>query len=545
MNSCFANLPILIVMILFFGVSNVSKGQSNCYIRKSDASGLNTNSYQDSLNKYSCLLRDEFPEAYRSQFKVYSYGFYLHKSVTQDKESKLLEIINNFEQEVSLESTYYLLIAKETDSTGVYSNFWVRVKLPEADIFLCLNETQKELISQRIRVAIDDKYTELGRLNIDNYPLAEIAGINELKSVIANISNGVCCETDPNIIYSVLINMGFEGSSCKILPNSGARFPVNVTTERSTTEVLDFAFLDFEEAGNSYDTKNLLSQIITGLVSAELNAKGYITKNENFCDGLFESARLQYSAFSTDFDIWIHLWKNPDYSGDDIIFIKSEKLGEIANYFQAPPVDPPWYPLTKSLLLTHVTTKCPPTIEMHNFIGENVFEETWHHFAATNFSPAFLYTPNTTTFSGGCRNTVPDAVATSFSPITLTAYPSAAWYEVKAANCDVYLSSYENQIRAHIQNLANAQPIACINNGASFNLITTAGMNVGFSVYTFAKGYKIKIIHWEAWYQYNTNGKMEVKFGIKHAFNRLAPSLFPPDFQSYLGYQPVLLLNCD
>jgi hypothetical protein len=509
------------------------------YIQKDDA-GLNTAPYQDSLEQHAKDLVFAIPEGpLRDAFRVYGFGFYQHSEVTDGYPAAF----EKMRTQIASETPYYLIFGKQTDKSGVYTRFWVDVKLPETGIFTCLTPTYRTLINERIRVAIEGKYTQIGRSSFQ-YSEAVIAGMNELKTVIININNGICCEIDHEKIYTVLINMGFASFPCKILPNSAARPPEN-TAGRSTGDVLDFAFLDIEEAGAPNDVNNSLSQIISGLVSAGFSAKGYITKNENFCDSLkFEIARTQYSVSLADFDVWFHLWKKPDNSGDDILFVKSEKLDEIANNFQDTSAAP-WYPLTKSLLATHVTSKCPPSIEINNFIGENVFENTWHLFAETNFSSIFAYTRNFATFSGGCRNTAPDGLATSYKLASQIAFPNASWYEVKASNCHVYLSSFDDQIRGHIQNLANSQPNACLNNAAYFNAITTAGVEVASSVYRYAGGYKIKVIHWEAWYSYNTNGKMEVKFGIKTALNRLAPSYFPPDFQSYLNYNPVLLQNCD
>jgi hypothetical protein len=532
---------LFLLLGLIFVYLNPVYGQ-NYYVRLSDVSGLTpTQAQLDSLESAACRLRDSLPTAFQSAFKVYDFGFYLHN------ETMVGGYPEAFQKAIDLAqagSPYYLLFGKQTDKNGVYTRFWVDLKLPTTGIFTCLTPITRSLITEQIRFVVDEKYTKDGRSS-NLYSDAIIVGIKELKAKITNIYSGICCESDPKKIYNVLINQGFASFSCKILSNSAA-ITSNNTAGKSMGEVLDFAYLDIEEAGAPNDINSSLKQIISGLVGAGLISKGYITKNENICDSSkFEIARNLYSASLTDFDVWFHLWKNPDNSGDDILFVKSEKLDEIANYFQTP-TSAPWYPLTKSLLVTHVMTKCPPTIEINNFIGENVFEETWHEYAFTNFSTIFFYSANREKFSGGCRSTVPDGLATSYTPASNIAFTNASWYEVKASMCDVYLSSYENQIKAHIQNLQISQPNACINNAAWFNIITTSGVEVSSSVYRYAGGFRIKVLHWEAWYQYNTNGKMEVKFGIKTALNRLAPSIFPPDFlEVLLGYIPVLLQNCD
>jgi hypothetical protein len=536
-------LPVVLFAVLYLCGSLPAWGQNDCYEDLGEASGFDVSPWQASLAAKACELKAAFPDtAHANNFRVFGVGFYMMLDYYDSYGYP--QAFEDIREQAAGLSPYYLLIGRQSDPGGVFTRFWVDVKLPETGIFTCLTATTRSLIYERIRFAIEEKYSQLGRFS-NQYSEAVYAGMKELQIVINNIASGICCESDPEKIHNVLINLGFAGFPCKILSESAVR-PSDITAGRSTGDVLDFASLDVEEAGSPTDLNSSLSQIISWLVNDGQNAKGYITKNENFCDSTkVELVRVEYSVSLTDFDIWFHVWKNPDNSGNDILFVKSEKLDEIAAYFQSPPTGY-WYPLTKSILVTHVITKCPPTIEINNFVGKNVFEETWHFFANTNFSPSFFYSINQGgTFSGGCRNSSPDGFATSYNPVSQVAFPNASWYEAKASSCDVYLSSYENQIRAHIQNLQVAQPIACTNRAAWFNIITTAGVEVSSAVYRYAGGFRIQVLHWEAWFQYNSNNKMEVKFGIKTALNRLAPSLFPPDFQSYNGYQSVLLQNCD
>lgn len=106
-----------------------------CHIELTDASGFNTQPYQTFLENEACQLRNTFPIEFQSQFKVIETGFYLHIPLTIPGIPPMFE---NAKTQANTNSDYYLLISKQSDQSGIYTKFWVDVKLPETGIFTCL-----------------------------------------------------------------------------------------------------------------------------------------------------------------------------------------------------------------------------------------------------------------------------------------------------------------------------------------------------------------------------------------------------------------------
>jgi hypothetical protein len=123
------------------------KGQS-CYVRLFDASGVNTDLYQQSLEVAACSLRNVIPTEFQASFKVYDIGFYLHNTVTFGYP----EVFELAKSKVAATSPYYLLFGKQTDQTGVYTKFWIDLKVPNTGKFSCI-----DLLSHTLRNDIKKK----------------------------------------------------------------------------------------------------------------------------------------------------------------------------------------------------------------------------------------------------------------------------------------------------------------------------------------------------------------------------------------------------
>ncbi len=122
------------IKILLFALFLMMGGNvwaQDCYIRLSNPSGLNTDSYQVRLNTAACQLVDSFPAAFQDSFKVYDFGFYLHNEVMEGGYPALFA---EKVAEIAGMSAYYLIFGKQTDSEGVYTRIWVDLKLPETGI---------------------------------------------------------------------------------------------------------------------------------------------------------------------------------------------------------------------------------------------------------------------------------------------------------------------------------------------------------------------------------------------------------------------------
>jgi len=125
----------------FFLISGLWAQPASCYVQLEDASGYTPTSEQlAELEAAACALIDSFPAEFRDSFRVYDFGFYLHQEVTEGGypepfAKKILEVQDS--------SPYYLMFGKQTDRSGVYTRFWVEVKLPNSGIFSCLASCHK------------------------------------------------------------------------------------------------------------------------------------------------------------------------------------------------------------------------------------------------------------------------------------------------------------------------------------------------------------------------------------------------------------------
>ncbi|MEZ5041077.1 MAG: hypothetical protein R2828_14360 [Saprospiraceae bacterium] len=299
-----------------------------CYIQKLDASGIDVTPYQNDLNAAACELQSSFPSEFQNSFKVFGYGYYrILTSVNEDQNS--LPSFEASKVQAQAESDYYLLIGKQSTDAGIYLKFWVDVKLPETGDFACLTESFRLLITEKVRQAIESNYDARGRF-YPEYAQAEMAGMQELERIVNNIKNGQCCEFGAKEILDVLADLDFVGFPCVIYDQPAFRPNSSQGQGRSPIEITDHAQLNFEIQEVFINTNQVLFDLLTNLSVQGYIGKGFITKNENFCDNnKFDDVKDSYQADLSDYDIWYHIWDNPVAGEEDIVFIKSEKFDEI------------------------------------------------------------------------------------------------------------------------------------------------------------------------------------------------------------------------
>ena len=190
-----------------------------CYITKIDASGINTNNFQSALNAKACELINTFPEPFKSQFKVYDFGFYTQHEVTQGYPEPFNQQLLN----VQSESPYYLLFGKQSDSKGLYTKIWVDVKLPSTDQFRCIDlisPTLRDDITRKVTQEVTSSYSKNGN-NFFKYHDAEIAGMEALKKLVlkqldccapqkGSATCDACLESeDPVAFMQKCVDLGF------------------------------------------------------------------------------------------------------------------------------------------------------------------------------------------------------------------------------------------------------------------------------------------------------------------------------------------------
>jgi hypothetical protein len=180
---------ILITLATLLLQTEAAKAQS-CYVRLTDASGIDTEPYQQGLEAAACSLRAVFPTEFQQSFEVFDLGFYLHNPVTTGY-PQIFEIAKT---DAATRSPYYLLFCKQTDPTGVYTRFWVDLKLPTTGKFGCidlLSPTLRSDIKKKIEYVTTTTYAEDENLFFQ-YARAEKAAMAALQKIVADFVE--CCD---------------------------------------------------------------------------------------------------------------------------------------------------------------------------------------------------------------------------------------------------------------------------------------------------------------------------------------------------------------
>lgn len=180
---------ILITLATLLLQAEAAKAQS-CYVRLTDASGIDTEPYQQGLEAAACSLRAVFPAEFQQSFKVFDLGFYLHNPVT----TGYPQIFEYAKADAATRSPYYLLFCKQTDPTGVYTKFWVDLKLPTTGKFGCidlLSPTLRSDIKKKIEYVTTTTYAQDENLFFQ-YARAEKAAMAALQKIVADFVE--CCD---------------------------------------------------------------------------------------------------------------------------------------------------------------------------------------------------------------------------------------------------------------------------------------------------------------------------------------------------------------
>jgi hypothetical protein len=166
--------------IVFFKTTNAQN-----YISLGDNTGANILSNYTTLNQIASDLVDTLPTTFQNQFKVFTVGFYLNANNFQ---GGIPEEFSRAIDSADIKSNYSLLIGRESRITGIYSKFWVRIKLPQSGIFSCFNDSDLAYIHSKIynvlNKGVDDN-------NITNYAILEKKAIIELTNIISKAKS--CC----------------------------------------------------------------------------------------------------------------------------------------------------------------------------------------------------------------------------------------------------------------------------------------------------------------------------------------------------------------
>ena len=188
-------------IIFFLFSASMLLGQGPYYVNLDDASGFDRSPYQTQLESAAAEIIEVLPEEYQSQFKVFDFGFYLHAERFEEGVEQSLEHAKLL---AAAQSPFYLLFAKQTDQTGLYSRFYVEVELPRtAPGYPCLTENLSEVVKTLTLISTQTHYEGNGK-SPTTYASSEIQGMTKFLSKVNRVFN--CCDETENITCSAFGN---------------------------------------------------------------------------------------------------------------------------------------------------------------------------------------------------------------------------------------------------------------------------------------------------------------------------------------------------
>ena len=289
-----------------------------------DASGINTDAYQADLQAAADQLVSVFPKEFKSDFKVYDFGFYLHdESYSGGYPEAFAQAI----ADVSAKSPYYLLFGKQTDHSGVYTKFWVDLKLPTVSDGVCPTEVQMMILEAKLANKVTVTYDSLGKDPFD-YAISERLTMALLRDEMVEVSK--CCDfseggcaigVNPAEIKNFLTLNDFHYID-KDLVNLSTKPLEDDNSE--TEDVTLFTDLDF---GLNADIQLKIST----LKSHSHTGHGFIFSDINFENGTISTIFDAFNSSQTEYNIWYHVWKNPETNEYELY----EKINEYDAFLKA------------------------------------------------------------------------------------------------------------------------------------------------------------------------------------------------------------------
>ncbi len=289
------NTLILFFIIAFLGIGKAQ----NCYEVIADMSGIDISQYQTELENAACELKQAFPPEFQDQFKVYDFGFY---SLTEFVEGGFQAVWDKVVSEVPTE--YYLIFGKQSDHTGIYTKFWVALKLPDRNIFFCIDELSPNLrdnLTSRYE-AIANEIHEANEKNPSMYYKAEIQVMEELSEYILGLKD--CCEYEFR-----------NATSCSACVLSASQYERKLN--KAGLMALDVESV-IDETTPDMGDEEIGFKIVSNGITIDLDEAMILLKQEiqkNFPNISIKVYPCNYKEGCVNFDVIKNNWLN---GGDDI-----------------------------------------------------------------------------------------------------------------------------------------------------------------------------------------------------------------------------------
>jgi hypothetical protein len=279
------------------------------YTQLVDVSGFDTQPYQAELDTAAKHLVMAMPDTFQNKFRVYSGGFYvLQETYTGFGYPEAFEKLRN---EAAARSEFYLVIGRQSDSKGIYSKFWVDIKLPEIQNFSCLTPIQREIYKNRVKKKIIEKYKDFNNL-YSEYAKAESIGMEELQKIVEEIK--LCCPIGganrmpgcsacgSDMIRDYLETFPFKFEKYSIITENAPEIDVQ------TNFIYDLSDKKTKAMGyQNYDYISTQIEPLINKINKDFSLKLLITSDSRLCNENFDGSDF---IRQSEFGAWINLGAN-------------------------------------------------------------------------------------------------------------------------------------------------------------------------------------------------------------------------------------------
>jgi hypothetical protein len=307
-------------IFLFLGFLSGINAQ-NYYRELGEASGFDTQEHLPYLEAAAKSLNDSMPEEFRSQFRVYTGGFYGFQD--KYKDFGYPESFEYLKTKIPVNETpYYLLIGRESNSNGIFQRFWVEVKLPNFTSNSC-----GDSLSLFAKGLIEYKINQIRQLSpsANSYYESEKAGMDALANSLSlsikccnssssdSFSKCQLCD-NPESIAAYLTGLNFRSIP---IQNIG----VDNFAGSPRPEILDYANLLFTiNDRQAVDIPSNYANMIDSFLANGVTLKVFVTEDKNTCDVEWNQLVEETKNGTSDIIVWHHIYKGKSQLGDEMLF---------------------------------------------------------------------------------------------------------------------------------------------------------------------------------------------------------------------------------
>lgn len=286
---------LLILWLMVCAPFLVFSQTGDYFIPIGDVSGSSTTQDHVELEAASQeILLSLADELWRTQFRVYDFGFYIHNNVTAEGVpeawAKAVDSVENSQTT----QFYFILFGRESDSSGINKKIRVKIRLPEDPRYACLNVEE--------RVALERLMGEVANENLhQGYVKAEIEALKVLKDYIYKVIVCNCANTGPNCnqfsgfryIDLELRGLGFRKKQIELgAPASWPNGTLGIYDHVGAKVIIDgeesYIPDEISESKEIFDSPVQVLEDTT--INTSITGEVYILNNESFVNGEWENA---------------------------------------------------------------------------------------------------------------------------------------------------------------------------------------------------------------------------------------------------------------